>query len=165
MYVQGVLTRKVPAITEELCGTGFSKSLVSSLCVNLDAQVKVFTNRHLDGEYPVLMVDAMYINARNHDDRVVSRAALTMSAVRSDCYREIVGLEIDNGENAFTWKEAFTRLKARGLKGVQLVCKIAYPACIHSHRRAPQLLRTCPHENYDTPASSLFLLPSLNFTH
>ena len=63
----------------------------------------------------------MYIKARNHDDRVVSRAALIMSAVRSDGYREIVGLEIDNGENAFTWKEAFARLKARGLKGVQLV--------------------------------------------
>ena len=121
MYVQGVSTRKVSAITEELCGTSFSKSLVSSLCVNLDARVKAFTNRRLDGEYPVLMVDAMYIKARRHDDRVVSRAALIMSAVRSDGYREIVGLEIDNGENVFTWKEAFTRLKARGLKGVQLV--------------------------------------------
>ncbi|TDR30247.1 mutator family transposase [Hydromonas duriensis] len=99
MYVQGVSTRKVSAITEELCGTSFSKSLVSSLCVNLDARVKAFTNRRLDGEYPVLMVDAMYIKARRHDDRVVSRAALIMSAVRSDGYREIVGLEIDNGKN------------------------------------------------------------------
>lgn len=132
MYVQGVSTRKVSAITEELCGTGFSKSLVSSLCVNLDARVKAFTNRRLDGEYPVLMVDAMYIKARNLDDRVISRAVFIMSAVRKDGYREIVGLEVDNGENAFTWKEAFARLKARGLKGVQLVVSDAHEGIIES---------------------------------
>jgi len=131
MYVQGISTRKVSAITEELCGTSFSKSLVSSLCANLDARVKAFTNRRLEGEYPILMVDAMYIKAR-HDDRVISRAALIMSGIRSDGYREIVGLEIDNGENLFTWKEAFARLKARGLKGVQFVISDAHEGIIES---------------------------------
>lgn len=132
MYVQGVSTRKVSAITEELCGTGFSKSLVSSLSVNLDARVKAFTNRRLDGDYPVVMVDAMYIKARRHDERIVSRAVFIMTAVRSDGYREIIGLEIDNSENAFTWKEAFARLKARGLKGVQLVVSDAHEGIIES---------------------------------
>ena len=131
MYVQGVSTRKVSAITEELCGTSFSKSLVSSLCINLDARVRAFTHRRLEGEYPVLMVDAMYIKAR-HNDRVASRAALIVSAIRSDGYREIVGLEIDNGENLFTWKEAFARLKSRGLKGVQLVVSDAHDGIIES---------------------------------
>lgn len=78
------------------------------------------------------MMDAMYIKARNLDDRVVSRAALIMSAVRSDGYREIVGLEIDNGENAFTWKEAFARLKARGLKSVKLVVSDAHEGIVES---------------------------------
>src|SRR5688500_14602271 len=56
MVVQGVSTRKVSAITEELCGTSFSKSTVSALCVGLDARVRAFNERRLEGDYPFALV-------------------------------------------------------------------------------------------------------------
>jgi len=73
MVVQGVSTRKVNAITEELCGASFSKSTVSGLCAGLDARVRAFNERRLDGHYPFLLVDALFFKSRD-DDRVVGRA-------------------------------------------------------------------------------------------
>ena len=62
--VQGVSTRKVSAITEELCGARFSKSTVSELCAGLDVRVRSFNERPLESEYPFVMVDALFINSR-----------------------------------------------------------------------------------------------------
>ena len=76
MYVNGVSTRKVANITEELCGVSFSKSTVSQLCTGLDARVRAFNERRFDNvKFPFIMVDAMFIKSRD-DERVVSRAAL-----------------------------------------------------------------------------------------
>lgn len=83
MVVQGVSTRKVSAITEELCGASYSKSTVSALCVGLDARVRAFNERCLEGEYPFVLVDALFIKSRE-EDRVVMRAALVVTGVRSD---------------------------------------------------------------------------------
>ena len=67
MVVQGVSTRKVSNVVEELCGTSFSKSTVSELCKRLDAEVNQFKNRPLDNCYPFLIVDAKSLNVReNH---------------------------------------------------------------------------------------------------
>jgi len=120
MVVQGVSTRKVSAITEELCGASFSKSTVSELCVGLDARVKVFNERSLEGEYPFVMVDALFIKSRQ-GDRVVKRAALIASGIRGDGYREILGVQIGDSENYTTWEEMFKWLKGRGLSGVYFV--------------------------------------------
>ena len=78
MVVQGVSTRKVTAITEELCGASFSKSTVSALCAGLDARVTAFNERRLEGNYPFVLVDALFLK-RREGDRVVSRAALVVS--------------------------------------------------------------------------------------
>lgn len=64
MVVQGVSTRKVSEITETLCGTGFSKSTVSALCQELVPAVESFRNRPLEQHYPFLVVDAIYMKAR-----------------------------------------------------------------------------------------------------
>jgi len=120
MVVQGVSTRKVSAITEELCGASFSKSTVSELCVGLDARVKVFNERSLEGEYPFVMVDALFIKSRQ-GDRVVKRAALIASGIRADGYREILGVQIGDSENYTTWEDMFKWLKGRGLSGVYFV--------------------------------------------
>lgn len=120
MVVQGVSTRKVSAITEELCGASFSKSTVSALCVGLDARVRAFNERRSEGEHPFVLVDAMFIKCRN-DDRVVMRAALVVSGVRRDGFREILGIRIGNTESFATWEETFRWLKTRGLKGVAYV--------------------------------------------
>jgi hypothetical protein len=88
MYVEGVSTRKVKNITEELCGTSFSKSLISSLAGRLDSELGAWRSRPLEGEgYPYLFVDALYEKARANG-RVVSQGVLIVSAVREDGMRE-----------------------------------------------------------------------------
>jgi putative transposase len=121
MYVEGVSTRKVKEITEELCGTSFSKSLVSSLAGSLDSELQAWRNRRLEAEaYPYLFVDARYEKVRvSH--KVVSQGVLVVSAVRDDGFREIVGLEVADTESETTYHELFRSLKSRGLSGVQLV--------------------------------------------
>lgn len=121
MVVNGVSTRKVTHITEELCGMSFSKSTVSSLCSGLDVRVRAFNERRFDGQnFPFILVDALFFKSRN-EDRVVSRAALTISGVRSDGVREILGIQIGDTESFATWDETFRWLKGRGLRGVMFV--------------------------------------------
>jgi putative transposase len=121
MYVEGVSTRKVKDITEELCGTSFSKSLVSSLAGDLDAELEAWRNRTLEAKaYPYLFVDARYEKARvGHG--VVSQGVLVVSAVRQDGFREILAVEVADTESEATYQELFRSLKARGLTGVELV--------------------------------------------
>lgn len=120
MVVNGVSTRKVTAITEELCGASFSKSTVSSLCSGLEPRVRAFNERRLDDAYPFVLVDALFIKSRE-GDRVVSRAVLIVSGVRADGYREILGVRMGDTESFATWDETFRWLKGRGLKGVMFV--------------------------------------------
>src|SRR5215211_176370 len=99
MYVEGVSTRKVKEITEELCGISFSKSLVSSLAGSLDSELGAWRNRRLEGEaYPYVFVDARYEKVRM-DHRVVSQGVLIVSAVRDDGMREILGVEVADTES------------------------------------------------------------------
>jgi putative transposase len=121
MYVEGVSTRKVKEITEELCGTSFSKSLVSQLASGLDLELEAWRSRRLEAEaYPYLFVDARYEKVRV-DGRVVNQGVLVVSAVRDDGMREILGVEVADTESEATYHELFRSLKRRGLKGVQLV--------------------------------------------
>lgn len=121
MYVEGVSTRKVKDITEQLCGISFSKSLVSSLAGRLDAELKAWRSRRLEaGAYPYLFVDARYEKVRV-GPRVVSQGVLMASAVREDGFREVVAVEVADTESEATYQELFRSLKGRGLKGVELV--------------------------------------------
>ncbi|MEJ7632281.1 MAG: IS256 family transposase [Rubrobacteraceae bacterium] len=121
MYVEGVSTRKVKEVTEALCGTSFSKSLVSSLAGSLDAELEAWRSRPLEAKaYPYLLVDARYEKARV-DGRVVSQGVLIVSAVREDGLREILGVEVADTESEATYQELFRSLKRRGLSGVELV--------------------------------------------
>lgn len=121
MYVEGVSTRKVKEVTEELCGTSFSKSLVSSLAGSLDAELEAWRSRRLEARaYPYLFVDARYEKARV-DGRVVSQGVLVVSGVRDNGFREILAVEVADTESEATYQELFRSLKGRGLKGVELV--------------------------------------------
>jgi transposase-like protein len=121
MYVEGVSTRKVKEVTEELCGTSFSKSLVSSLASSLDQELQAWRSRRLEAaSYPYLFVDARYEKVRA-DSRVVSQGVLIVSGVRDDGFREILAVEVADTESEATYQELFRSLKQRGLKGVQLV--------------------------------------------
>jgi putative transposase len=122
MYVEGVSTRKVKDITEELCGTSFSKSLVSSLATRLDAELEAWRNRPLEAEgYPYLFVDACYEKVRvSH--RILSQGVLVVSGVRrTDGMREVLAVEVADTESEATYQQLFRSLKRRGLEGVELV--------------------------------------------
>jgi transposase-like protein len=120
MYVQGVSTRKVAAITEQLCGTSFSKSQVSALAGTLDATLAAWRERPLTARYPYLSVDARYEHVRV-DGQVVSQGVLIVAGVRDDGRREILAVEVADTESEATYQELFRRLKGRGLHGVELV--------------------------------------------
>jgi putative transposase len=121
MYVEGVSTRKVKDVTEELCGTSFSKSLVSSLAGSLDSELEAWRDRRLEARaYPYVFVDARYEKVRV-DHKVVNRGVLVVSGVRDDGFREILGVEVSDTESEATYQEMFRSLKGRGLSGVQLV--------------------------------------------
>jgi putative transposase len=120
MYVQGVSTRKVAAITEQLCGTTFSKSQVSALAGTLDATLAAWRERPLPASYPYLTVDARYEHVRV-DGQVVSQGVLLVAGVRDDGRREILAVEVADTESEATYQELFRRLQGRGLQGVRLV--------------------------------------------
>ena len=122
MYVEGVSTRKVKDVTEALCGTSFSKSTVSHLAAELDAQLGAWRSRPLEADaYPYVFVDARYEKVRA-DSRVVSQGVLLVSGVRApDGLREILGVEVADTESEASYHELFRSLKARGLRGVELV--------------------------------------------
>jgi putative transposase len=121
MYVEGVSTRKVKDVTEELCGTSFSKSLVSQLAGSLDSELSAWRDRRLEAEaYPYVFVDARYEKVRV-DGRVVSQGVLIVSGIRDDGFREVLGIGVSDTESEATYHELFRSLKRRGLSGVELV--------------------------------------------
>ena len=121
MYVEGVSTRKVREITEVLCGTSFSKSLVSGLAGHLDAELEAWRNRPLsETTYPYLSVDARYEHVRQ-GGQIVNQGALIVAGVRADGHREILAVAVADTESEATYHQLFRALKARGLGGVRLV--------------------------------------------
>jgi len=104
MVVNGVSTRKVAQITEELCGTEFSKSTVSELCKRLDPIVTAWNNRPLDNPFPFVIVDALVLKVRE-DGRVRSRGVLVGIGVNTDGYREVLGLMLGDSESEVSWSE------------------------------------------------------------
>jgi putative transposase len=126
MVVNGVSTRKVTTIVEQLCGESVSKSLVSSLTEKLDPIVNQWANRPLNVQYfPYLSADAMYIKVREHN-KVVSKAVYIMTGLNEQKKREIIGLKIDHVESYVAWQGFFKDLKARGLQSPKLVVSDAH---------------------------------------
>lgn len=120
MYVQGVSTRKVKAITEELCGHEFSASTVSAIVKRLDEQLLQFAGRILEDAFPYLILDARYEKVREGGS-IRSRAVLIAIGIDWDGRRQILGVELANRETASSWKTFLLSLKERGLKGMELV--------------------------------------------
>ncbi|MEK4285038.1 IS256 family transposase [Ureibacillus sp. FSL K6-0165] len=126
MVVNGVSTRKVTKIVEQLCGENVSKSFVSSLTKQLDPIVNEWANRPLNTTYyPYIFVDAMYIKVREGHS-VVSKAAYIATAITDQNKREILGVHIDHVESAESWSRFFQHLKSRGLQSPKLVISDAH---------------------------------------
>lgn len=126
MVVNGVSTRNVTKVVEQLCGKSVSKSLVSNLTKDLDPIVKDWSDRPLNiMHFNYIFVDAMYIKVREND-RVVSKAVYIALGVNEQNKREIIGLKIGHVESQESWREFFESMKSRGLQSPKLVISDAH---------------------------------------
>jgi transposase-like protein len=119
MYIQGVSTRKVKAVTEELCGHAFSASTVSALNARLDDELARFAGRKLEMEYPYVILDARYEKVRL-DGVIRSQAVLVAIGINWEGRREVLGVELAGRESQSSWKDFLVGLRQRGLRGVEL---------------------------------------------
>lgn len=134
MYVQGVSTRKVSKITEELCGFEISSTQVSRCSKMLDEELKVFRERPLKGRYAYVYFDAEYEKIR-HDCSVMDMATLIAIGVNEEGKREVLGISSQLSEAEVHWREFFESLQRRGLSGVRLFISDAH-AGMRAARRA-----------------------------
>jgi putative transposase len=118
-YVNGVSTRKVDRLVEQLGIHGMSKDRVSALCRGLDDQVGAFRERPLEGEHPYLWLDAkiVKVRARGH---VYPKALVIAYSVHETGRREVIGLDIGEMESEAFWVQFLRSLRERGLSGVRL---------------------------------------------
>ena len=124
-YVKGVSTRKVDELLQALGLTGIDKSKVSRMCQELDELVEAFRNSPLEGEYPYLWLDAIYLKVRqNH--RIVNQAVVIAIGVRETGERQVLGCAVGGSEGTACWLEFLRSLVQRGLKGVQLAISDAH---------------------------------------
>ena len=120
MYVQGVSTRKVKAVTEALCGHGFSASAISTINKSLDEALLAFAERRLSEPLPYLILDARYEKVREAGI-ILSQAVLVAVAVDGEGRRQIIGVDLANRESRTSWRDFLRGLKERGLFGVEFV--------------------------------------------
>lgn len=120
MYIQGVSTRKVKAVTEELCGHAFSASSISAIVKGLDEQLEKFAQRPLEEPFPYLILDARYEKIRE-GGVIRDQAVFIAIGIDWDGRRQVLGVELSNRESASSWKDFLLSLKKRGLKGIELV--------------------------------------------
>jgi transposase-like protein len=125
-YLLGVSTRRMEKLVETLGITRLSKSQVSEMARDLDAQVEAFRTRPLDaGPYTFVAADALVLKVRE-GGRTVNVHALLATGVNAEGYREILGLHVTSAEDGAGWLAFFRDLAARGLSGVALVTSDAH---------------------------------------
>ena len=126
MYFQGVSTRKVQGVLEQMCGMDISAATVSRVAAELDEKLAAFRTQRLDGTpYRYLMIDARYEKVRV-DGRVVSQAVMVTAGVTWQGRREILDWRVGESESEASWGEVFRQLKDRGLGGLELVVSDAH---------------------------------------
>jgi putative transposase len=127
-YVEGVRTRKVERLVEQLGVEGISKSTVSRICSGLDERADAFRGRPLEGAYPYVWLDARIERVRERDAHTVRHKALMVAyGVHESGRREVIGIDVGEVESEAAWREYLRGLVARGLSGVQLVISDAHP--------------------------------------
>ena len=135
MWLKGVSTRKVSAVTEALSSVAFSKSTVSELCKSLDAHINEWKARDLSSHaYPYVFVDALYEDVRKGGS-VVSEGVLIVVGVRGDGRREVLDAVIADTESAASYNDLFSALRERGASGVMLVVSDAHAGLRSAIRR------------------------------
>lgn len=138
-YVNGVSTRKVERLVEQLGIASMSRSTVSRLCSGLDEQVSLFRERPLEGAYPYLWLDAKVEKVREGGS-VRSKALVVAYGVHESGRREVVGIDVGEAETEAFWREFLRSLVARGLAGVRLAVSDAHEGL----RKAIAQVLGCP---------------------
>lgn len=126
MYVQGVSTRKVKAVTEELCGHEFSASSISAINKSLDEGLRAFAERRLGEALPYVILDARYERIRE-GGVIASQAVLVAIGIDWEGRRQILAVELANRESRSSWKDFLVGLRRRGLHGVQFAVSDDHP--------------------------------------
>lgn len=151
MYLNGVSTRRVEKITEELCGLEINSTQVSEMTKELDKDFKSFRERSL-GECSYVYLDATYLKVR-HSGNVIDQAVLIAVGVNKEGKREILGVSTSLSEAEVHWRNFLEGLVKRGLRGVKLIISddhsgleaarkkvfgsVAYQRCqFHMHQNA-----------------------------
>jgi putative transposase len=124
MYVQGVSTRRVAAITEKLCGTAVSSAAVSRAASQLDEVLEGWRNRPL-GECPYLILDARYEKVRQ-DGQVRDAAVLIGIGITRAGRRQLLGVSVSLSEHEVHWRTFLQSLVSRGLSGVRMITSDAH---------------------------------------
>ncbi|WP_341360937.1 IS256 family transposase [Georgenia sp. M64] len=131
-YLLGVSTRRMDKLVQSLGITGLSRSQVSQMAKDLDAQVEDFRTRPLDaGPYTFLAADALTMRVRE-GGRVVKVAVLVATGVNADGHREVLGVQVATAESGAGWLGFFRDLVARGLTGVKLVTSDAHAGLVEA---------------------------------
>jgi len=126
MVMNGVSTRKVSNVLEEMCGFEVSAGTVSKTMQEMDEEINRFLNRPLaDKNYPYLIVDARYENVRSNNV-IVKKAFLIVAGIEESGQREILGFSVGNSESESCWGDLFSSLKRRGLRGVNMLVSDAH---------------------------------------
>jgi putative transposase len=129
-YLLGVSTRRMEKLVETLGITRLSKSQVSVMAQDLDAQVEAFRTRPLNGgPYTFVAADALVLKVRE-GGRVVNIHAMVATGVNADGYREVLGIQASSAEDGAGWLGFFRDLVARGLSGVKLVTSDAHAGLV-----------------------------------
>jgi len=135
MYLQGISTRKVSAVVEQLCGTTISASDISALTKTLAAALAAWRTRALGGKaYPYLVVDA-HVERVRREGQVRSTAALWVIGIGTDGYREHLGVWLGASERGASWRRVFEELIKRGLTGVEYVVSDEHAGLVEAIRR------------------------------
>ena len=125
-YIQGVSTRRVDELVQALGLQGISKSQVSLLCTELDAEVERFRMRPLDGSYPYVWLDATFVKARQQGHGVALAVVLATGVNAATGQREVLGRDVGPSADGAFWLQFLRGLIARGLSGVRLVVSDAH---------------------------------------
>jgi transposase-like protein len=120
MYLASVSVRRVEDITEALWGTRVSPSTVSELNQKIDARIRAWRDRPIEGEHPSVYLDGVWLN-REFGGEVRPVAVLVAIGVNADGFREVLGVMEGAKEDAAGWRAFLRHLKERGLRGVRLV--------------------------------------------
>jgi transposase-like protein len=138
-YITGTSTRKVDDLVKALgCDSGVSKSTVSRICIQIDADVTVLRTRRLDHQrFVYVWLDATHMHVRENR-HVVSKAVVIATGLRADGHREVLGVDVGDSENETFWREFLTGLGDRGLAGVRLVISDAHAGLVKAIGRCFQ---------------------------